>query len=376
MESHLIMVNRVLKFSIIGFLLICAGIPGLVVSDTPIVIVDDMGRTISFDKPVDRVVFAHPAAGEGILLAGGWSKVVGRDATLSNTDMYPYLDDIPVVNSPNNPHGIDFEKAIQLSPEVVIIQWTGDRDGYEKMVHALEPDIKVVMLDFCEPENADNVVKLGKILGTTGKANAYAKFHDRVVDSIKAKTSSLPDSEKPKIFIEVGGMGTEAIATYGKQAPFWRKMCDIAGGTNIAAELAGGKPTVDLEWLIKQDIDSLVIQCFYEKGKPSAVGESKTFGYLATYPADAPYEADAIISDVKNLEVFAGSDAVKNNNVFLLFWELGNNPKSFIGTAYLAKWIHPELFADLDPKQIHQEYLNTYIGSDIDLDTVGIFGYP
>ncbi|WP_181391212.1 ABC transporter substrate-binding protein [Methanospirillum stamsii] len=359
-----------------GVFLMCAGVPGLMALETPIEITDDMGRTITFDKPVERVAFAHPSAGEGILLAGGWDKVVGRDATLSNTDFYPNLDEIPVINSPNNPHGIDFEKATSVAPDVVVIQWVGDKDAYEKMVQALEPDIKVVMLDFCEPENADNIVKLGKILGTSDKADAYAAFHDQVIDSIKSKTNSLSDSEKPNIFLDSGGMGTETITTYGKQAPFWGKMCDIAGGKSIAADLPGGRSTVDLEWLINQDIDDIIVQCFYEKGKLSAVGESKSFGYMATDPAHATKEADSIISDVKNLEVYANSDAVKNNKIFIQFWELANNPKSFIGTAYIAKWIHPELFEDLDPKQIHQEYLNTYIGSDIDLDNVGILAYP
>jgi len=50
--------------------------------------------------------------------------------------------------------------------------------------------------------------------------------------------------------------------------------------------------------------------------------------------------------------------------------------RGFIQVAYMAKWFHPELFEDLDPKAIHQEYLTRFQGLDIDLDKKGVFVYP
>ncbi len=51
MENHFIMANKILFYSILGFLLICAEIMGILSSESPIVITDHMGRTITFDKP-------------------------------------------------------------------------------------------------------------------------------------------------------------------------------------------------------------------------------------------------------------------------------------------------------------------------------------
>jgi iron complex transport system substrate-binding protein len=42
----------------------------------------------------------------------------------------------------------------------------------------------------------------------------------------------------------------------------------------------------------------------------------------------------------------------------------------------MAKWFHPELFSDLDPKAIHQEYLARFLRLDYDLDEQGVFVYP
>jgi len=41
----------------------------------------------------------------------------------------------------------------------------------------------------------------------------------------------------------------------------------------------------------------------------------------------------------------------------------------------MAKWFHPELFEDLDPKSIHQEYLTRFQGLDYALDEHGVFVY-
>jgi iron complex transport system substrate-binding protein len=46
--------------------------------------------------------------------------------------------------------------------------------------------------------------------------------------------------------------------------------------------------------------------------------------------------------------------------------------RHFIGVAFLAKWLHPDLFADLDPKAIHQRYLTEFQGLDYDLNKRGV----
>jgi iron complex transport system substrate-binding protein len=50
--------------------------------------------------------------------------------------------------------------------------------------------------------------------------------------------------------------------------------------------------------------------------------------------------------------------------------------KYFMQDLYQAKWLHPELFQDIDPKEVHEEYLQKFQGLDIDLDQKGVFVYP
>jgi iron complex transport system substrate-binding protein len=77
-----------------------------------------------------------------------------------------------------------------------------------------------------------------------------------------------------------------------------------------------------------------------------------------------------------NRDVFVGSDAVLDDRVYLYYYELINTPRFVVGAAYWAKWFHPELFSELDPQDIHQEYLTDFLGIDYDLDEQGVFVYP
>lgn len=68
--------------------------------------------------------------------------------------------------------------------------------------------------------------------------------------------------------------------------------------------------------------------------------------------------------------------AVQNGQVFLWSDSISTKPSFFVGVTYLAKLFYPELFEDLDPQAIHQEYLTRFQGLAYDLDEHGIFVYP
>ena len=332
-----------------------------------VTIIDDWGRTVTLDKPAERIAFSHTAAGEGILLAGGWDKVVGRDGSLTDSRFYSNLDTIPAVSTTNQPFTLDFEKITELHPDLFIIQKHYDsREQFDEIANKLEPDTPIVGLDFLEPENADSIKKLSILIGTEQIADDYVNFHDEVIKNLKEKTDSLSPDEKPNVFLKSGT--SDKISTFGRDASFWNRMCSLAGGKNIADGLPGDNQEVDLEWLTEQDIDTIVGSCSYRNYPDS-------FGYLATEPLHASEKADEIISDIKNNEIFSHSDAVLDDNVFLLEGTMISNPKAFIGATYLAKWLHPELFQDLNPEEIHEKYLD-FLGADYDLDAVGYAGYP
>jgi len=73
----------------------------------------------------------------------------------------------------------------------------------------------------------------------------------------------------------------------------------------------------------------------------------------------------------------SGLDAVKNGNVFLVSGLISiGGANGLLGAVYHAKEFHPELFRDLDPKEMHQEYLEKFQGIKFDVNKEGLFVYP
>jgi iron complex transport system substrate-binding protein len=42
----------------------------------------------------------------------------------------------------------------------------------------------------------------------------------------------------------------------------------------------------------------------------------------------------------------------------------------------MGKWLHPQLFADYNPREAYQEYLTRFLGLDLDVVDKGVFVYP
>ncbi len=46
--------------------------------------------------------------------------------------------------------------------------------------------------------------------------------------------------------------------------------------------------------------------------------------------------------------------------------------RSIVGSLYLAKWFHPDLFEDIDPEAVHRELVQKFYGLELE----GVYVYP
>ena len=68
-------------------------------------------------------------------------------------------------------------------------------------------------------------------------------------------------------------------------------------------------------------------------------------------------------------------DAIRDGRVYVIHSDILGTSQHFIGTAYLARWFYPDLFTDLDPATIHQQYLTKFQHLNFDVAADGIFVY-
>jgi iron complex transport system substrate-binding protein len=335
--------------------------------ESKLTLVDSADRIVTVNKPVERIVFTHHATAEGISILGAQDRVVGREYTIPSPELFPELMECDPVDGPMGTYNVDFEKVFELDPDIFLTAFI-PLPGFEDVVATLEPEIPVVALNFFEPHTmVENTRKLRYVLNTEKKGEEFIAFHEGVVNDIAEKTAGLSEDDKPQVFLMLPEWTPGQLNTWNDELPLAKYLFEITGAINIAADLpgpGGWVQEVDSEWLTEQNPDTVMAQIF-----PAFYPDSFGYGIDDTSVAIATRE------QIMNMDVFAGSDAVLNDRVYLYHCDLITTPRFVVGVAYWAKCLHPTLFSELDPQDIHQEYLTEFLGIDYDLDEQGVFAY-
>ena len=335
--------------------------------ESKLTLVDSSGRIVTVNKPVESIVFMLKANAEAIKILGAWDRVVGRDIGTTDEIFFPGVSELPVTSGPGG-YDVYYETVFELDPDIFLTAVV-PVPGLEDVVATLEPEIPVVALNFYEPHTmVENTRKLRYVLNTEEDGEEFIAFYEGVIDDLAEETAGLSE-EEPKVFLKVCGWTPEALSTFTDTMPGIKYQMEIAGSINIADEEEFGElefvPEVDKEWLIEQNPD-IVTAMIWEVYYPGALG----------FEVDDTSVAEATREEIMAMDVFAGGKAVEDGKVYLYEDNLMNTPRFVVGVAYMAKWFHPTLFSELDPRAIHQQYLTDFMRIDYDLSEHGVFVYP
>ncbi|OPY54598.1 MAG: Cobalamin-binding protein precursor [Methanosaeta sp. PtaU1.Bin112] len=321
--------------------------------DRKITFIDAQTNAITVNKPINRIVTLPPSSLDTIRAIGAAEKIVGISTFLDEV-YFPDLSKLPSVGS--SWFTPDYEAIIQLDPDIVLTLGNYNQGIENSMGPA---NITVVRMEFNVVELIPaETKKLGYILGKQKEANEFVNWYMGKIDEIQSKTEGLSENEKPLVFMGyqnmVAGKGT-----------FWDSACQVAGGINIAGSFDGYRE-VDPEWLVEQNPSTIVKALTLLTVNEASQG----------YKTDNTSEMSSARDELLRQDGWKNIDAVKAGNVYVVAWQLQLGTHTIVPTAYLAKWLHPDLFKDLDPQAIHQEYLTRFQHLDFDLDKHGVFVYP
>ena len=310
-----------------------------------ITVLDSDDRVVTVKKPIERVVASRSYTCEAIRTLRAQDKVVGIDSYTKEKYYFPELSKLPGVGYP-----MDYEAILNLNPDLVV----GGIKHPEKL-----PSIPVVCLYLWRSEDiVEELLKLGYILDKQDEAKHYiVEFHNKYLDSIKAQTEGLSEEERPKVYVEDYRRPYRAYCAKSGAHQF----IDMCGGRNIFADIEESKVIVDPEEVMVRNPDIII--------RYIEVTD-------AGYEYDEPSKIKALWEDTVNRPELANVNAVKNNSVHIIDTGLNYGQDYPIALAYWAKWFHPDLFEDLDPQAIHQEFLTEFQGMDYDLNEHGVFVYP
>lgn len=212
-----------------------------------IVLVDDLGRKVTLDKPAERVVSLASAATRTLYDLGVFDRVVGVDK---------YSDDPPEAQNKTVVGTTDIESILVLEPDLVISWWY-----YESKLKQLEEvGISVIYIHPTSIEGIYfDILLIGKAVGAEEAAeNLVSDLKTRVayVEAlIKNLTKTMP---RPKVYLEL----YSPYKTVGRNT-FTHQMIELAGGINIAGNLTS-YPKLSDEYIIEANPDVIL----YESSLP------------------------------------------------------------------------------------------------------------
>ena len=312
--------------------------------------VDSYDRIVTVKKPVNTVVPTGGVTLETVRSCGvGKDRIIGRHVT-KNLDMvfFSEFSDVPSVDKK------DPESIITLHPDIVLLS-----SRYDSTADACEAaGIAVFRHNFNDPHWYIYGVKLlGYILDTRKETEEFIDWHEDIMNTIKERVDRIPEEDKPKVFFE-SIPHSRPYVTHSMYVDI-----ESTGGKNIFPGVNG---QVDPEAVIDRDPDFIITR-------------SEGGGYGVD--ADDTTELKKVREDIMSRPELENVAAVKTGRVCVInsgltSWYGKAGAKYFLQHVYFAKWFHPELFKDLDPKALHQEYLDRFQRIDYDLDEHGVFVYP
>ncbi|WGF88243.1 ABC transporter substrate-binding protein [Marinivivus vitaminiproducens] len=332
---------------------------------------DVAGRTVSLPAPARRIVlsspmnldlltFVHP---DPIGLLAGWP---GLNAS-SNADQleamrrhYPGIDDVPVIGRVNLDSAAA-EQLIGMAPDLVVLNlWdiagrAADPDGHPLVRTLNEGGIPVVIVDtFQDPlaHTAPSLRALGRLLGTDDRVERFLAFYRDRLDRVAARIAQAGDAlHRPSVFLHAHAAGPVCCFTPGTGA--FDAFIRLAGGWNIAAEVLS-TPTgqLSIEQVIARRPEVYVATAGYTRD----AGTGYSLGRDVT--ADTAEPGFAALLARPELAVL---DAVASGNAHGLWHDFTHSPLHLVAIEVMARWFHPERFADIDPAETLAEINRTFL---------------
>jgi iron complex transport system substrate-binding protein len=292
---------------------------------------------------LDRIVCLTPVASELICVLGGIDKIAGRD---DHSTFPPALAERPAVGSGVH-KTIRAEKVLELDPDVVVTGRLVPQEEFDKIESAGVP--LVVIGTGCELGSLiSNIRMLGKLMAAEKRAGELAGFLERYANLIRERTGSLKIENKPLVYNEC------AFRKYlTKTCAAADEGIAIAGGENIAPDEDLGRLAVSEEWLIRNNPDVIVSQ-------------------VSSMSPATPEALLAKRAEILSRPGLKETNAVRNKRVYISHLSIRRGPRMVGYLLYLAKWLHPELFRDIDPAAVEKEMLRKFYGLDMD----GAWAYP
>lgn len=222
---------------------------------------------VAEEERKQRIIALSPHSVELLFLLGVGKQIV---ATTSFADYPEAAKDIPVIGGYN---GIQIEKVLSLKPDLIVAWEAGNKLDDLDQLERLGLNVYRTQTNTLS-EIADEIKRLGKLVGKAGLANLEAEKYLSGLASLKNRYAH----KKPvRFFYQLWSEPLRAMA-----AKSWiNEMLAGCGGVNIFDDSVGDYPQVSIENVLAEKPEVIIIPSHHGRG----VGEGDFWEKWPEVPA-------------------------------------------------------------------------------------------
>lgn len=337
-----------------------------------VTITDIAGRRVEVEKNPQKVVLGEGRMIYSIALLdsdnpfqriAGWKDDMVKydpDAYRKYLAVFPEAADIPSFGSPYSDEW-NLESVISLGTEVVLMNLGNLMKAQESgIIEKLEEaGVATVFVDFRQDPTQNTVPSiqlLGRIFDKRDEADTFTDYYQEQMKRIYSRVEAIPVEDRPIVFIEraAGYNPAKCCSTFG--AANLGRLVDLAGGRNWGSlKFPGFATNVSLEAIFSDDPEVII-----GTGANWAEANPETAAVLFGYEASEDMVQERL-GALAARDGWSDLSAVKNGRFHSIYHQFYNSPYHFVAMQAFAKWLHPDLFADLDPDatmaELHEKFL-------------------
>ncbi len=299
------------------------------------IVIDSIDREVEIPNPVTKAVVANAYNTEIINAIDALDCVIGVDYNIYQDEeswQNRFTEDMVIGQ---NQKDLNYEKIIELAPEVLILT---DNGTWEEAEEQLEPfGIKVVVCNAYYTNEFEKSCELfGQVFGKEEEAEELSNYFMEKLDYIQEQLEGV---EKKRVYFEYRTEGNTTIP-----GNYFYYMVEYSGTDNLFKDSAS--VTVESEAVVAANPDYII--------KVSAPDV-----YSSYYPPTEE-EHQAIKDELASRPGWDEINAIKNDNVLLLSHYVHGGASKLVGTMYIAKFLYPDLLPDLHPEEVFKDWLEKY----------------
>lgn len=364
--------------TLVGALVFAAGCGGTHGSDSgdsgnKVTVTDAIGRKVTIPSPAKRVLLGGQRLLYTTAILNGddpAKDIVGWPEDLSENDpdtYQKYAKKFPQIAKVSTTGEIAMgslsaEQALRARPDVFVVSAASfkaaeDAGIVDKLQQA---DVPTVVVDyFTDPvrHTVPTIELLGQVFGRQEQARRFVDFYNSKITTVRQRLSKAHAAPTPVFLWRAPGY-YDCCSTFAHSN--LASLVDLAGGANLGDDLLStAQGTLSPEAVLSHNAPVLIATgADWNPGKAPV----KAGGYVALGYNEAPQTASSQWADViAHQPGFGDLAAVRNHRAYAIWHHFYDSPYNYLAVEWFAKWLHPDLFGDIDPsaglKELHQKFL-------------------